>query len=356
MTRTLAMLLLLLLVGCGGPSLRAVAVGDDDEEEEEEDDEDSYIDEDIEDEDRERGFVDAAILRGVGEVLELGDPVFVTGTGVTLRPPAGAHPMPFGAGFLALRQRIQLTVVVAEGGPAVLDTIRTGGDPNAPEPSAESEIEIAGQPGRLGRDVVRAQGGPLERQWLLVHDGTRGMGVIVTYEVARARGYRRVIRELLSGVTWDRGFALDAAAALGIDVGPVDGLEVSNRSTANLLMLVPGEAFPPERGQAVLTVSPLPLRVPEDQVSALCPRLAARFVPLSSESIEHEGEVEDGQLPGCERLGTAAVGDDGDRVVTYAALLFHEGTPILVTATVDASEIATWRPRFASAARTVRVR
>lgn len=353
MTRTIAMLLpLLLLAACGGPSVRTVSadLGDDEE------DEDSYVDEDDDDPAEEGGFVDAALLREVNQTLELGDPVLVTGTGVTLRPPAGAQPMPFGAGFLALRQRIQLTVVVAVGGIAVLETIRTGGDPNAPEPSAQSEIEIAGQQGRLGRDVVHAQGGTLERQWLLVHDGTRGLGVIVTYEVERSRVYRRSVRELLSGVEWDREVALDASAALGIEVGPVDGLEASNRSTANLVMLVPGEAFPPEPGQAVLTVSPLPVRIPEDRVAALCAQLAARFVPLPSEDIEHEGEVEDGQLPGCERLGTAEVGDEGARVVTYAALLFHEGTPILVTATVDAAELATWRPRFASAARTVRVR
>ncbi len=355
MIRTLAALLsLLLFASCGGPSVQTSTADRGDEDDEEYVDGDDEDDEDDEDDDR--GFVDAALLREVSGVLELGEAVTVTGTGVTIRPPAGAEPMPFGAGFLVLRQRIQLSVVVAEGGPAVLETIRTGGDRNAPDPSAESEIEIAGQRGRLGRDVVRTQAGTLERQWLLVHDGTRGMGVVVTYEAERARGYRRTIRECLSSVEWDRESALDAAAALGIDVGPVDGLEASNRSTANIVLIVPGEAFPPERGQAVLTVSPLPVRIPEDRVSALCSQLAANFAPVPSDSIEYEGEVEDGQLPGCERLGIVEAGDDGDRIATYAALLFHEGTPILVAATVDADELATWRPRFATAARTVRVR
>jgi len=353
MNRAISPLLaLLLLAACGGSSVQASTADRSDDDE----DEDSFVDEEDGEGDDDGGFVDQALLREVGESLELGAPVLVVGTGVTVRPPAGAQSMPFGAGFLALRQRVQLSVVVAEGGPAVLETIRTGGDPNAPEPAAQSEIEISGQQGRLGRDVVRTEGGTLERQWLLVHDGTRGMGVVVTYESERARGYRRAVRESLSSVVWDREAALDAAAALGIDVGPVDGLEASNRSSANLVMLVPGEPFPPEVGQAVLTVSPLPVRIPEDRVSTLCGQLAARFVPLPSDRIQLEGDVDDGRLPGCERLGTAPINEAGDEVVTYAALLFHEGTPILVTATVDAAELATWRPRFASAARTVRVR
>ena len=359
MIRTLAPLLaLLLLAACGGSSPPARAHHEDDEEDDDsydgdDDDEDDEDDEEDEGDDDDGGsFVDEALLRDVG-TLELGDAVTVAGTGVRVRPPAGAEPMPFGAGFLALRQRVQLTVVVAEGGASVLETIRTGGDPNAPEPVAQSEVEISGQPGRLGRDRIRTPQGTLERQWLLVHDGTRGMGVIVTYESGRARAYRRAVRESLADVQWDREADLDASVALGIAVGPVEGLEASHRSTANLVLLVPGEAFPPQPGQAVLTVSPLPVRIPEDRLQEICGQLAARFVP--SDAIEHEGAVEDGQLPGCERLATADV-PDGGRVVTYAALLFHEGTPILVTATVDANELAVWRPRFASAARTVRVR
>lgn len=350
MTRTTAALFsVLLLTACGGSSPPLSADRGDEE------DDDSYDEEDDGEEDGDEddgGFVDETLLRDVS-TLELGDAVSVPGTGVQIRPPLGAAPMPFGAGFLALRQRVQVTVVVAEGGASVLETIRTGGDPNAPAPSAESEVEISGQQGRLGRDRVRTPQGTLERQWLLVHDGTRGLGVVVTYESGRARAYRRAVRESLSGVQWDRGADLDASVALGIDVGPVEGLVASHRSTANLVLLVPGATFPPGPGQVVLTVSPLPVRVPEDRVQEICGQLAARFVP--SDSVEHEGAVGDGQLPGCERLATAEL-DDGDRVVTYAALLFHEGTPILVTATVDASELATWRPRFASAARSVRIR
>ena len=342
-----------LLIACGGSS---ASRGQTAQRAQDEDDEDSYVDEEPEDDESGGGgFVDEALLR-TGGALALGEATEVPGTGVTMRPPEGAQPMPFAAGFLALRQRVQVSVAVVMGDAAVLDTIRTGGDPNAPPPADESEITVSGQTGRLGRDLVRTSAGVLERQWLLVHDGTRGLGIVVTYEQDRAQVYRPVMRESLTHVTWDREAPLDAPLALGIEIGPVDGLEISPRSTANIVLIEPGGEFPPTPGQVVLTVSPLPARIPEDRAMGLCPQLAARFLPASEDDVQHEGELEGGTLSGCERVASAEVGDDGDRVMTYLALLFHEGTPILVTGSVSAADQERWQPRFTAAARTVRAR
>ncbi len=345
-----------LLVACGGSTTPSATTADRSIEDEE--DEDFYADEEELEEvaDAEasgRGFVDEALLRGV--VLTLGEAAEVPGTGVTMRPPSGAQPMPFGAGFLALRERVQVSVAVVMGDEAVLETIRTGGDENAPAPAEETEVTISGQTGRLGRDVVRTQAGVLERQWLLVHDGTRGLGIVATYEQERAQSYRPVIHQSLLDVVWDREAPLDAAAALGIDIGPVEGLELSSRSTANVVLIEPGADFPPEPGQVVLTVSPLPARIPEERAMGLCPQLAARFLPAPEDDVIHEGELTDGPLRGCERVATAEL-DSGERVITYIALLFHEGTPVLVTGSFAEDRQAIWRPRFTAAAQTVRIR
>lgn len=345
-----------LMMGCGGNSNSTQSARTADDE-----DDDSYIDEEERDdeggEDDDAGFVDATLLRSANaEPLTLGEPTPVPGTGVTLRPVSGSVAIPFGSGFLAQRQRVQIAVVVAEGGPEVLEAIRTGGSPDAPEPDHVEPITVAGQEGQLGRDRIRTEGGVLERTWLLAHDGTRGLGVVTTYEADRADAYRPGVRELLESVTWDTDATLDAGVALGIEVGPVDGLEQSHRSTANLVLLAPGAAFPPEPGQAVVTVSPLPMQVPPDQIQTVCTQLAERLVPVPTEDVAQEGQISDGRLPGCERLATAAT-NGGERMATYAALLFNEqGMPILVTASVAADQLETWRPRFASAARSVRGR
>ncbi len=354
MHRSILLLLALAgLVACGGGSPRTTTTA----EREGDDDDDSYVDEEPEDDDDDGddGPIDAAAMRGMLTSLELGDAVPVPGTGVTMRAPAGAQPMPFAAGFLALRERLQVSVAVVEGGPEVLDALRTGGDPSAPAPAAEADFEVSGQTGRLGRDEIQTSQGVLERQWLLVHDGTRGLGVIATYEQNRAQGYRRPVRQMLESVAWDRDAELDAAAALGVDVGPVEGLEMSHRSTANLVMLPPGAEFPPQPGQVVLTVSPLPARVPENRAMGICPQLAARFLPAPDDEVSHEADVEGGALRGCERIAAAGL-PDGSRVAAYAAVLFHEGTPILVTASVAEASLATWAPRFTAAAQSVRVR
>lgn len=342
----------LTLLACGGYSRPSQTARNDDE------DEDRVVDEELEDDEDEEGsggFVDSALLRGVSEPLALAEPTPVPGTGVTMRPPEGSERMPFGAGFIAPRARVQLSVVVAEGDESVLESIRTGGAIEAPPPQHEEEVTISGHRGRLGRDQVRTPAGVLERTWLLVHDGTRGLGVVATYEAERADAYRPVLHESLSAVEWDRDAVLDASAALGVEVGPIEGLEPSHRSTANLVLLEPNADFPPEAGQAVVSIAPLPMRVPPDQLESACATIAARLVPARASDVAHEGEVDDGALPGCERLVTAET-DSGQRVVTYAALLFQDGMPVLLTASVDAARMETWRPRFASAARSIRVR
>jgi len=84
MHRTLNLLLALCLplAACGGPPLTQTHVARGDEDFEEEDDPGDDQEEDDGD-DGSTGFVDATLLHDVSP-LELGDPVEVPGTGVTL--------------------------------------------------------------------------------------------------------------------------------------------------------------------------------------------------------------------------------------------------------------------------------
>ncbi|MGE0789251.1 MAG: hypothetical protein AB7S26_26490 [Sandaracinaceae bacterium] len=346
--------LILALAGCGGgttasrPTAAQLAA---------EDEEDRITDEeDDADGDDDDGFVDTAMLREQEtEPLTLGEPTVLPGTGVTLRPPDGADRIPFGSGFVAMRQRIQVSVAVAVGAPSLIEAVRYAGGQSAPEPEEVEEIRIGGVEARLGRDVVRAESARLERVWLLAHDGHRGLGIVATYEASRGRGYRDVLREALRTVQWDREAELDASAALGITLDPVPGLALSRRTNANLVMVQPNGEFPPQAGEPVITVSPLPLQVPPDQADAACPRIVAQLVPVPSSDIELEGEIDDGQMSGCERLATAPT-SEGPRVVTYVAVLFHQGVPFLLSGSADASQLTTWRPRFVAAARSLHPR
>ena len=340
--------ILSLLSACGVPPRGATERADLDAEED-----DRISDEDDEEEEEEEGFVDEAILRDTGTPLTLGEAVEVPGTGVTMRPPAGAQPLPFGAGFISMQHRVQISVVVAVGPEGMLDQVR--GDPAQREAEGEvEEVSIGGQDGRMGRDRVRAQQATLERAWLLVHDGTRGLAVVATYEGGRAARVWPAMREALGSVEWNREAQLDAALALGIEVGAVEGLTLNRSTTANVVLLGRGASFPPEPGQAVVSIAPLPMQLASEQSARVCEQIIARLMPVPTSDIEHEGAIENGPLPGCERLATADA--NGERVVTYAALIFSSQTPILVTGSVDADELARWRPRFSAAARAIRPR
>ncbi len=339
-------------VGCG-PTLPPVHAARPD------DDEDSYVDEeeaedegDEEEEEEGEGFVDSALLRESAPIA-LGDPTEVPGTGVTMRPPEGATPIPFGAGFLSMRHRVQISLVVAEGPASLLDAVR-GQAAGAAEHGEAEEVTVAGQTGRIGRDRVRTQQGELERSWLMVHDGRRGLAVIATYEAGRAERVFPAMRESFAAVTWDREVELDPARALGLEVGRVEGMTPSRATTANVILLGRGATFPPEPGQPVVTISPLPMQLASEQSARVCEQLVARMLPVPTSDIAHEGAIEDGPLPGCERLATAEA--DGQRLATYAALVFANNTPILVTGTAPAAELARYRPRFSAAARAVRPR
>lgn len=316
-----------------------------------EDDEDRIVDEEADDEEAEEGFVDEAILRETGAPLTLGDAVEVPGTGVTMRPPEGAQPLPYGAGFLSMQHRVQISVVVAVGPEGLLDQVR--GDPAQRESEGEvEEVAIAGQDGRIGRDRVRAQQATLERAWLLVHDGTRGLAVVATYEGGRAARVWPAMREALSSIEWDREATLDPARALGIEVGAVEGMTLNRSTTANVVLLGRGASFPPEPGQPVVSIAPLPMQLASEQSARICEQIIARLMPVPTTDIEHEGTIENGPLAGCERLATAE--HDGQRVAAYAALVFTRQTPILVTGSVAADQLARWRPRFSAAARAIR--
>src|SRR5690606_22944968 len=102
--------LALAALGCG-PALPPISAARGGDEEEEGYDEEAEDEEDVEGDGGEEGFVDAALLREGSAPIELGEPVEVPGTGVTMRPPEGATPIPFGAGFLSMRHRVQISVV-----------------------------------------------------------------------------------------------------------------------------------------------------------------------------------------------------------------------------------------------------
>lgn len=346
------LLCVLLLAACGGANNAPVENAGDVEDEE---DEDSAVDEEPEpDESEQESFVDAAMLRQANEPIALGEPVELAGTGVRMRAPEGAQPMPFGAGFLSVRDRIQISVVVVVGASSMIEAVRTGGQANAPEPLDEAEITVSGADGRVGRDRIRIPNGELERGWMLAHDGSRGLAVIGTYEASRSSVAWAMMQEAFASIEWDRTATLDAARALGIEVARVEGLTPSPSTTANVVLLGRGVSFPPEAGQPVVTISPLPMQLASENNAEVCTTLVSRILPVPADRVEQEGAIEGGPLPGCERLATAET-EDGP-IATYAAVLFSGNTPILVTGSVEAAQLRRWRARFASAARAVRPR
>lgn len=302
--------------------------------------------------DRPEGAAEAG--EGTSSQPVLGARQEVPGTGVALRPPTTATPMPFGVGFLDATHRIQLSVVVIKGPESVLENIRGGMGGAAPTPEAIAPVAVGDQRGRIGYDLVRTQNGEIERSFLLVHDGERALGVIAAYERARAEAYRETMEACLRSVEWDRTADIDAGVALGLAIGSVEGLARTRNSTSSLLLVPPEAELPPTPGTPVLTVARLPMRLPPDRVESACPQLVDRLVHVEADGIEHEGALSDTPLKGCERLAIVDA-PGGTRLAAYAALVFKEGAPVLVTGSVDATALSTWRPRFFAASRSLRV-
>ena len=343
----------LALGACGGPMIQETTSARLDDEEDE-----RIVPERDDDEPEEPDGIDSGLVVGDDAPITLSPRREVPGTGVSLQAPEGAQPMPFAAGFIDVRRRLQISVVVAEGPPEILESFRHGAGGDGPRPEAvgqEEAVQISQVEGRLGRDRIDTGDAQLERTWVLAHDAERqrGMAVVATYEAGRAMSVRRMVAASLRTAEWDPSTTIDASEALGITLGAIEGLELNRGSTSSLVMVQPGTTMPPDTRAPAVMAAPLPMRVPPEQVDAACPRLLQELLRMPPDALEAEGTIDDGTLQGCERSGTLETPEGP--VATYAAALFHEGLPILVTGSVGADDFAAWRPRFAQAARSLRI-
>jgi hypothetical protein len=291
------------------------------------------------------------------EEFPLEDVGVVAGTGVSVRPPRGADPMPTGSGFMHTRRRIQILVAEAEGSDAVLDAFReqlTG--EGTPEIDPE-DIDVSGHTGTLGIDRVENGDVELERVWVMVREGDRAMAVIGAYLADRSERYRGLVRASVTSAEWDPSIPIDAEQAMGFAMD-VEGLVLDRTATSPLTYAPSGAAVPPSPNDPRLFLLALPVNIPTADRDDVCEQLLLQAGPVDEDHVVSRGEIETDELGGCEVVGAITPpatdeDEDPDEVSAYAAIIFHDDGIFLAAGLGGSTDGAAWMERFAEAARSL---
>jgi hypothetical protein len=203
----------------------------------------------------------------------------------------------------------------------------------------------------LGRDVLPGPAGAVPRVWLIAERGDRLLALLATYRESDA-AVDRLVQSSLRSVLWDPAAELAPSEAIGVSVGPVEGLSADRSTLGTLALTEGGAAFPPPQGEPILFVLPLAAGMPAERTLSACMNVLddARVI------VEGEGEPAELELEdawGCERFGSHRTRTD-ELLFAYAAVLFLPPGPVLLTGMVRQDRREQWAPRFSAAARTVR--
>ncbi len=284
---------------------------------------------------------------------ELGSRQSVPGTGISLRPPSGSQQPPVGTGFVDPQRRIQLAVELVEGSAdlrqsfehSLLDGVHVDG---------HDAVTVHGLHGTLGRGHRQAGSVDVAMRWLLVEHGQRKIAIIGAWP-RHDDEYAPLIEASLKSTQWDPSASIDPEAAIGVHIGPVEGLELDKSGTGNLAMKPAGQTAPPQPGDPSLVVMPLPLMVPEARRASVCSQLLQRATPVHDLDTDHIAPVEGGTMAACDATGTAHTPAPNARdFATYSAIAMGDTGTFLVIGLAPSDASDAWITRFRAGVRSIR--
>jgi len=284
--------------------------------------------------------------------LTLGPRMSIPGAGLSIEPPPGATLLPLGPGLEVPDLELTILVAIAEGAEPVREAFRRelfiDGEGAR---RADVTIENVG-PATLGRDVLQSPMGALPRVWLIAERGDRTLALLATWRRGTDAELEPLVVASLSSVRWDPSATLSPSEAIGVHVGPVEGLSPDRATLGTLALTVDGARFPPPAGEPMAFLLPLAERTPETRTLEACVDVLDRAAIISEEageaaSIEVEGSW------GCERSGMHRT-REGELLFAHGAVLFLPPGPVLLAAMVSPERRDEWAPRFSAAARTLR--
>jgi hypothetical protein len=275
----------------------------------------------------------------------------IPGTGVSLSPPEGATLLPLGPGLTVTSLDVTVMVSIAHGPEplrrAFRDSLFFDGDDAESRPLTLHD----GTPATLGRDVLTGPTGPTARLWLIIEKGERTLAVLSTFSPTEQSLERTVVASLRT-LEWEEDAMLSPSEAIGISVGPIEGLSPDTATVGTLAFTIEGVPFPPPSGEPMAFVLPLAERSPAEGSLSACAEALLRSGVISAPEAEATLVEVDGAW-GCTQSGTHQT-REGGALFAHAVLLFLAPGPVLLTAMVAPERREEWTERFTAAAQTVR--
>lgn len=348
--RSLSLLIVAVLLGCGGTAPAASTT-----------DSSSTSGDDAADTGhrhrrRRRASTSDSDASADAEEFPLDDRTDVPGTGVSMRAPRGSDPAPVGAGFIHQRRRVQILVAVASGTDEMLEGFVGSLSAGAEEVESE-EVTIGGHPAHLVIDTQESGEVELERVWVLIRDAGHAMAVVGAYTSDRSDRVRGLVRASVLSTEWDSSATIEPERAVGFRLTAPDGLVAEPQVVNTLTYAAPGTSMSPASGRPAMLLVPLPLQVPAAQRADYCEQILLQAGPVAEDTIVSRAAIETDTIEGCEVFGTQEIPEPTEggpsSLATYAAIVFLDTASFMVAGFVDATQRDTWTPRFSAAARTV---
>jgi hypothetical protein len=281
----------------------------------------------------------------------LGPAITIPGSGVTFEPPPGASLLPLGPGVEVAELDMTIVLAIAEGDAEARRTLRDGLFLDGTD-ARQRDIVLAGDiDATLGRDALPGPTGAIARLWLVAERGDRILALLCTYHDGGDERTERLAAASLSSVRWDDEHPLSPSEAIGLTLGPVQGMSPDRRSLGTVALTEGGVGFPPPAGVPMAFLLPLTDEPPDEPSLDSCAAALARAGVLT-DAVDEPRMLELDEGWGCEQSGEHRM-REGGVLYAHGAVIFLPVGPVLLTAMVAPERRDEWEPRFTDLTRTV---
>lgn len=280
----------------------------------------------------------------------------VTGTRVTLEPPAGFVQETRFPGFGHAESGASIMVTEIPGPIAQVRAgmTKTGLAGRGMALVESEELKVGGEEAQLVRVTQSAAGVSYEKWLLLFGNARESVVVVATYKEQDASSKREPMKRAVLSARRDENTTSDRLEGLPFRIDETDTLKIANR-VSNLLLLT-------ERGIAGAVDTDSPLLVVGASINDVDLSDLAAFADRRLRQIEQVSDVahvegtamEVGGLPAYELTASAADKSTGKPLRVYQLVVAHGSTYFLAQGMVGVKRAEQFVPEFRAVARSLR--
>lgn len=280
----------------------------------------------------------------------------VTGTSVTLEPPAGFVQETRFPGFGDAGRGASIMVTEIPGPIAQVRAgmTKTGLAGRGMTLVESEETKVGGEEAQLVRVTQSAAGVTYEKWLLLVGSASSSVVVVATYKEGDAPSLRESMKRALLSTHRAAGEAGDRLEGLTFRIDETERLKIASRVSNLLILTAGGVAGPVDPENALLVVGASINDVDLSDLAAFAERRLRQIEQVSGVAHLEGAALEVGGLPAYELTATASDKSTAKPLRVYQLVVADGSTYFLAQGLVGATKAGEFVPEFRAVARSLR--